>query len=99
MKEKAFYKIMAEGSNNNIMNLSKWYYKPEIAAEKCREMAKKHLGTKFFVMKAVYHAKAEIVLTYGKTQNSVHYVESEAVLNHGNMGDAIPYQTQGYQKK
>jgi len=71
MKEKAFYKIMAERSNNIIMNLSKRYSKPEIAAERCREMAEKHPGTKFFVMKSVYHAKAEIVLYHGKMRDTL----------------------------
>ena len=74
MKERTFYKIMAEGSNNNIMNLSKRYYKPEIATERCRGMAEKHPGTKFFVMKAVYHAKADLALICGQTDSAC-YIE------------------------
>ena len=73
-KEKMFYKIMAEGSNNNIMNLSKRYSNPEIAAEKCREMAEKHPGTRFFVMKAIYHAKAGLALICGQTDSAC-YIE------------------------
>jgi len=71
MKEKAFYKIMAEGSNNNIMNLSKRYYSPWCVTEKCQEMAKKHPGTKFFVMKAVFYAKADITLDHGKMRDTL----------------------------